>query len=213
MGTQREIYTLLSMLDGALLATRSSRESFQSSGDNYHARKTQRQHKLPLLARAVFGASRLLFVARRALSLRQSAMPEGKRKTRLTKKFAPTALATPKSCKCNSTRHRFLMNNCSQVFWSNHNPTQVNRQGPDVGSQYRSVIFYHSDEQKAAAEKSKADLEASGQFSSSDCHANRSRTGFLRSRRLSSAISRKTRPRQLPHLIFIHEGTRRDTKE
>ena len=51
------------------------------------------------------------------------------------------------------------------VFWGNHNPTQVNRQGPDVGSQYRSVIFYHSDEQKAVAEKSKADLENSGQFS------------------------------------------------
>ncbi len=51
------------------------------------------------------------------------------------------------------------------VFWGNHNPTQVNRQGPDVGTQYRTVIFYHSDEQKAAAEKSKAALEASGQFS------------------------------------------------
>jgi peptide-methionine (S)-S-oxide reductase len=43
------------------------------------------------------------------------------------------------------------------VFWSNHNPTTLNRQGPDVGTQYRSVIFYHSSEQKAAAEKSKAE--------------------------------------------------------
>ena len=41
------------------------------------------------------------------------------------------------------------------IFWSNHNPTTLNRQGPDVGTQYRSVIFYHSPEQKAAAEKSK----------------------------------------------------------
>ena len=37
------------------------------------------------------------------------------------------------------------------VFWSNHNPTTLNRQGPDVGTQYRSVIFYHSSEQQAAA--------------------------------------------------------------
>ena len=41
------------------------------------------------------------------------------------------------------------------VFWAMHDPTQVNRQGPDVGDQYRSVIFTHSEEQKAAAEASK----------------------------------------------------------
>ncbi len=40
------------------------------------------------------------------------------------------------------------------IFWGNHNPTTLNRQGPDVGPQYRSVIFYHSDGQKADAEKS-----------------------------------------------------------
>jgi peptide-methionine (S)-S-oxide reductase len=50
------------------------------------------------------------------------------------------------------------------VFWSNHNPTTLNRQGPDVGDQYRSVIFYHSPEQKAAAEQSKARLEKSSRF-------------------------------------------------
>ena len=44
------------------------------------------------------------------------------------------------------------------VFWSNHNPTTLNRQGPDIGTQYRSVIFYHSPEQKTAAEKSKIDI-------------------------------------------------------
>ncbi len=51
------------------------------------------------------------------------------------------------------------------VFWSNHNPTTLNRQGPDVGTQYRSVIFYHTPAQKAAAESSKAALEKSGRFS------------------------------------------------
>lgn len=50
------------------------------------------------------------------------------------------------------------------VFWKTHNPTTKDRQGPDFGFQYRSVIFYHSPDQKAAAEKSKEDLEKSGEF-------------------------------------------------
>lgn len=51
------------------------------------------------------------------------------------------------------------------VFWKSHDPTQVNRQGPDFGTQYRTVIFYHDDEQKAEAEASKQKLDASGRLS------------------------------------------------
>jgi peptide-methionine (S)-S-oxide reductase len=47
------------------------------------------------------------------------------------------------------------------LFWSIHDPTTLNRQGPDSGSQYRSVIFFHSPEQEAAAKASKEKLEAS----------------------------------------------------
>ncbi len=51
-----------------------------------------------------------------------------------------------------------------EVFWHSHNPTLVNRQGPDVGSQYRSVIFYYDDEQKNSAEQSKATLTAENKY-------------------------------------------------
>jgi len=48
------------------------------------------------------------------------------------------------------------------VFWVNHDPTQRNRQGPDVGTQYRSLILFHSPEQEEAAQRSKAALQQSG---------------------------------------------------
>jgi peptide-methionine (S)-S-oxide reductase len=53
-----------------------------------------------------------------------------------------------------------------EVFWQTHDPTTLNRQGADVGTQYRSAVFYHTPEQKALAEKYKQELDASGAFNS-----------------------------------------------
>jgi len=47
------------------------------------------------------------------------------------------------------------------IFWSNHNPTTLNSQGPDVGEQYRSAVFYHTQEQEAVAQKMKEKLQDS----------------------------------------------------
>jgi peptide-methionine (S)-S-oxide reductase len=51
------------------------------------------------------------------------------------------------------------------VFWANHDPTQLNRQGPDWGKQYRSVIYFFTPEQEAAAKASRDALAKSGKFS------------------------------------------------
>ncbi len=50
------------------------------------------------------------------------------------------------------------------IFWNKHDPTTVNRQGPDIGSQYRSIIFYYTSEQEKLAIQSKEKLDASGRY-------------------------------------------------
>ena len=50
------------------------------------------------------------------------------------------------------------------AFFEMHDPTQVNRQGPDIGDQYRSVVFFHTAEQQRLAENARAELDASGRF-------------------------------------------------
>ena len=51
-----------------------------------------------------------------------------------------------------------------EAFWQTHDPTTINRQGNDFGTQYRSVVFYHNDEQKELAQKYKMELDKSGAF-------------------------------------------------
>jgi len=52
-----------------------------------------------------------------------------------------------------------------EIFWANHNPTTPNQQGPDIGSQYRSAVFYHDSEQENVSKTMKIKLDESGKFS------------------------------------------------
>jgi len=67
-------------------------------------------------------------------------------------------------CQITFDKNKISFKDLLEVFWQTHDPTTLNRQGNDAGTQYRSAIFYHNDEQKVLAEKLKAELDKSGAF-------------------------------------------------
>ena len=91
---------------------------------------------------------------------RASATPAATSRTRATSRSVTTTPVTPRSSRSPTTPRRCPYEQLLAVFWAEHDPTQVNRQGPDVGKQYRSVIFVDDDDQRAAAEASRARVQA-----------------------------------------------------
>jgi peptide-methionine (S)-S-oxide reductase len=79
-----------------------------------------------------------------------------------------------------------------EKFWEIHDPTQMNRQGPDIGDNYRSVIFFHSPDQKVAAEKSKAALDASGKYDKPIATAVEPAQAFWRAEEYHQFYTKKT---------------------
>lgn len=67
-------------------------------------------------------------------------------------------------CQITYDKSKISFSDLLEVFWKTHDPTTLNRQGADAGTQYRSAIFYHNTEQKELAEKYKAELDKSGAF-------------------------------------------------
>ena len=74
------------------------------------------------------------------------------------------------------------------IFWRTHDPTTLNRQGNDVGTQYRSVIYYHDEQQKSIAERSMAETEASDLWAGSDCDGDCAASNILRGGSVSSEL-------------------------
>ena len=85
-----------------------------------------------------------------------------------------------------------------KVFWGKHDPTQLNRQGWDVGDQYRSVVFFHDAEQQEAALRSKAERADAALAAGRD--ADRARADLLRGGGLPPAVPREARP------VVLHAG-------
>ncbi len=81
-----------------------------------------------------------------------------------TRMFAPTRPATPRWSRWTSTPRRSAIEQLLDAFFALHDPTTLNRQGPDWGTQYRSAIFFHSPQQEAQARAKIEQLTAEGRF-------------------------------------------------
>ena len=84
-----------------------------------------------------------------------SGTPAGTQRTRATGTFSSGATGHAEVVDVEYDPSKVSYEELLEVFWANHDPTQLNRQGPDVGTQYRSAIFYRTPEQEAAAHASK----------------------------------------------------------
>ena len=84
---------------------------------------------------------------------------------RLTRTFVPMRQVMPRSSRSIMTPAKVTYEQLLDLFFELHDPTQLNRQGPDWGKQYRSVVFYHSPEQEAAAKQTIARLTGEKRFS------------------------------------------------
>ena len=104
---------------------------------------------------AASGAPSACSGRRPACTRPRSATPAATRRTRPTRRSAPGAPATPRSCWSSSIRRRPRYDELLRLFWENHDPTQGMRQGNDVGTQYRSAIYWPTDAQREAAEASR----------------------------------------------------------
>lgn len=88
------------------------------------------------------------------------------------------------------------------VFWVSHDPTTLNRQGQDVGTQYRSVIFYHSERQREIAENSKISLQRSGTFDDSIVTEITAATTFYPAEEYHQAFYRRNPQHQYCRLVI-----------
>ncbi len=80
------------------------------------------------------------------------------------KQICDGATGHAEACQINFDPKEISYPELLEIFWKTHDPTTLNRQGNDIGTQYRSAIFYHNDEQKKLAEHYKKELNASGAF-------------------------------------------------
>jgi peptide-methionine (S)-S-oxide reductase len=153
---------LISLLLGGL-------NSCAQSSKKYSKKMNQENIKTEGLAQATFGAGcfwcvEAVFQRLNGVVKVESGYSGGATKNPTYKEVCSGLTGHVEVCRIYYDPLKLKFEDLLEVFWKTHDPTTMNRQGNDVGTQYRSVIFYHDDTQKKIAEKYKAELSASGAY-------------------------------------------------
>lgn len=128
------------------------------------SRRQSTQQEIATLAAGCFWCSEAIFKRLKGISSVQSGYAGGQRENPSYQEVCTGDTNHAEAIQITFDPQIISYQKILEVFWHTHDPTSLNRQGPDEGSQYRSVIFYHDDEQKRIAEVLKKTLEESGQY-------------------------------------------------
>ncbi len=133
--------------------------------------KTKMNNESPKIETATFGAGcfwcvEAVFQELNGVISVKSGYTGGHTKNPTYKEICTGATGHAEVCQIKYDANKITFPELLEVFWKTHDPTTLNRQGADSGTQYRSAIFYHSEQQKTAAEKYKKKLTDLGAFNS-----------------------------------------------
>lgn len=157
-------WRMVGSLAALLVATGCSRQASEERAMPSKAEQTSGPGELATFGAGCFWCVEAVFQQLEGVQTVESGYSGGSKPNPTYEEVCSGTTGHAEVCRIRFDPAKIRYDDLLEVFWKTHDPTTVNRQGNDVGTQYRSVIFYHTERQRELAEKYKKELDASGAF-------------------------------------------------